>query len=134
VDIVKWYERHEGFVNAKTFKSDTRRYWFTHRNVRKAFIHIRRALPDMFHYLDNPNIPKTTNGLESFFGHPKQNISLHRGLSKAHFKNYVKWYLYFKSNEKIRNIFRIRPVGPEYNNNFSKKYQLFFASLPTNLD
>jgi hypothetical protein len=58
---IRWYERHESFVNAKTFKSDTRRYWFTHRNVRKAFIHIRRALPDMFHYLDNPNIPKTTN-------------------------------------------------------------------------
>jgi IS30 family transposase len=100
VDMVKWYKRHEGFVNAKTFKLDTKRYWFTHRNVRKAFIHIKRALPDMFHYLDKPNIPKTTNGLESFFGHLKQNISLHRGLSKAHYKNYVKWYLFFKSNEK----------------------------------
>jgi hypothetical protein len=52
---------------------------------------ILRALPDMFHYLDNPNIPKTTNG------------------------------------------FRIRLVGPEYNNYFSKKYQLFFASLPGKL-
>jgi hypothetical protein len=100
VDMVKWYQRHECFVNAKTFKPDTKRYWFTHRNVRKAFIHIKRALPDMFHYLDNPNIPKTTNGLESFFGHLKQNISLHRGLSKTHYKNYVKWYLFFKSNEK----------------------------------
>lgn len=100
VDMVKWYERHECFVNAKTFKPDTKRYWFTHRNVRKAFIHIKRALPNMFHYLDNPNIQKTTNGLESFFGHLKQNISLHRGLSKTHYKNYVKWYLFFKSNEK----------------------------------
>jgi hypothetical protein len=33
----------------------------------------------------NPDIPKTTNGLESFFGHLKQNISLHRGLSKEHY-------------------------------------------------
>jgi hypothetical protein len=31
--------------------------------VRKAFVHIRRALPDMFHYLDNPVIPKSTNSL-----------------------------------------------------------------------
>jgi hypothetical protein len=44
----------------------------------------------MFHYLENPDIPKTTNGLESFFGHLKQNISLHRGLSKEHYKNYIK--------------------------------------------
>lgn len=53
----------------------------------------------MFHYLDNPGIPKSTNELESFFGHLKQNICLHRGLSKEHYKNYIKWYLYFKSNE-----------------------------------
>lgn len=99
VDMVRWYERHKDFVNAKTYKQDTQRYWFTHKSVRKAFIHIKRALPDMFHYLDNPRIPRTTNGLESFFGHLKQNVSIHRGLSKEHFKSYVKWYLYFKSNE-----------------------------------
>ena len=100
VDIVNWHEKYKDFVNEKTYKSDTGRYWFTHKSVRKAFIHIKRALPDMFHYLDNPRIPKTTNGLESFFGHLKQNISLHRGLSKEHYKNYIKWYLFFKSNEK----------------------------------
>jgi len=79
VDLVQWYECYKDFINQKTFKEDTGRYWFTHKSVRKAFIHIKRALPDMFHYLDNPKIPKTTNGLESFFGHLKQNISLHRG-------------------------------------------------------
>lgn len=41
----------------------------------------------MFCYLDNPIIPKTTNGLESFLGHLKQNISIHRGLSKEHYIN-----------------------------------------------
>jgi hypothetical protein len=67
--------------------------------VRKSFVHIRRALPDLFHYLDNPSIPKPTNSLESFFGHLKTNLRLHRGLSKEHFKNYVKWYLFFKNNK-----------------------------------
>ena len=32
---------------------------------------IKRALPNMFHYLDNTKIPKTTNSIESFFGHMK---------------------------------------------------------------
>jgi transposase-like protein len=100
VGLVKWYEKHKDFVNKKSYKSDTKRYWFTHKSVHKAFVHIRRALPNMFHYLDNPRIPKSTNGLESFFGHLKQNISLHRGLSKEHHRNYIKWYLYYKSNEK----------------------------------
>ena len=99
VNLIEWYNKYKEFVNQKTYHPQTNRYWFTHKSVRKSFVHIKRALPDMFHYLDNPNIPKSTNGLESFFGHLKQNISIHRGLSKMHYKNYVKWYLYFKSNE-----------------------------------
>jgi transposase-like protein len=100
VDLVRWEERHRDYLNQKTtLDGDPRRAWFTHKMVRKAFVHIHRALPDMFHYLDNPDIPKSTNSLESFFGHLKQNISLHRGLSKVHYQNYVKWYLYFRNKD-----------------------------------
>jgi hypothetical protein len=99
VSLVRWYERHREYVEAKSRKEDTNRYWFTHKMVRRAFVHIRRALPDMFRYLDNPDIPKSTNSLESFFGHLKQNVSLHRGLSKVHYRNYVKWYLYFRNKD-----------------------------------
>jgi len=99
VNLTQWYETHKEYVNAKTYYEKTKRYWFTHKSVRRSFIHIKRALHDMFHYLDNPDIPKSTNGLESFFGHLKQNISIHRGLSKEHYKNYIKWYLFFKSNQ-----------------------------------
>jgi len=100
VSLIKWYEKYKDFVNEKTYYySQTNRYWYTHKSVRRSFIHIKRALPNMFHYLDNQDIPKSTNGLESFFGHLKLNVSIHRGLSKEHYKNYIKWYLYFKSNE-----------------------------------
>lgn len=53
----------------------------------------------MFQYLDNPKIPKSTNGLESYFGHLKDNLSIHRGLSYKHRKNFIKWYLYFRNKE-----------------------------------
>lgn len=99
VDLINWYASYKDFVNQKSYYKPTGRYWFTHKSVRRSFIHIKRALPNMFHYLNNPAIPKSTNALESFFGHLKQNISIHRGLSKEHYKNYVKWYLFFKSNE-----------------------------------
>ena len=99
VELINWFEKHEDFVYQKTYKQETKRYWVTHKSVRKPFVHIKKALPDMFRYLDNPDIPKTTNALESFFGHLKQNIAIHRGLSKEHYKNYIKWYLFFKSNE-----------------------------------
>lgn len=99
VDLVRWEQRHREYLNQKTVPDDDpRRAWFTHKMVRKSFVHIRRALPDLFHYLDNPDIPKSTNALESFFGHLKTNLRQHRGLSREHFKNYIKWYLFFKNN------------------------------------
>lgn len=102
VSLIHWEERHREYLNAKSFKQESETYWFTHKMVRRSFIHIKRALTEMFHYLDNPNIPNNTNSLESFFGHLKQNISLHRGLSKAHYQNYIKWYLYFRNKDHKR--------------------------------
>ena len=51
----------------------------------------------MFHYLDNEKMPKSTNGLESFFGHLKGHLNVHIGLSKGHRKDFVRWYLFFKN-------------------------------------
>jgi len=95
----QWYSLHKDFVQEKTLHEQSKRWWYTHKLLRRSFAVIKNALPDMFHYLDNANIPKTTNGLESFFGHLKDNLSIHRGLSKSHKKSFIKWYLYFKNTE-----------------------------------
>lgn len=100
VSLVRWEQKHRDYLNQKTHKEDNGRSWFTHKMVRRSFVTIRRALPNMFHYLNNPNIPKSTNSLESFFGHLKQKISIHRGLSKPHFAKFLVWYLYFNNNVK----------------------------------
>ncbi len=97
VRLVKWFNTHESFLNEKSFNPDSSRYWYKHKLVRRSFTVIRRALPDMFHYLDNPRIPKSTNGLESFFGHLKNHLTVHRGLSLKHKRNFIVWYLYFKN-------------------------------------
>jgi len=101
VELYQWHEKHKDYLNEKTINQDTGRYWYTHKMVRRSFITIKKALPNMFHYLDNPKIPKTTNGLESFFGHLKSNIGIHKGLSKEHHKNYIKWYLFFKNEDRF---------------------------------
>lgn len=93
----QWSVTHSEYLNAKSVKEDTSREWYTHKMVRKAYVHLKRALPDMFYFIDNHRISKTTNALESFFGHLKENISLHRGLSKTHYRNYLKWYLFFRN-------------------------------------
>jgi AraC-like DNA-binding protein len=97
VSLVQWHQRHEGFLNEKSYHLATGRYWYRHKMVRRSFMVIRKALPHMFHYLENDRIPKTTNGLESFFGHLKGHLAVHRGLSVEHRKNFIKWYLYFKN-------------------------------------
>ena len=98
-DFHAWAEAHKDYLNEKTLKIESHREWYTHKMVRRAYIHIKKALPDMFRFLENPRIPKTTNALESFFGHLKENITLHRGMSNKHYQHYVKWYLYFRNKD-----------------------------------
>lgn len=100
VNLYNWHEKHKEFLDQKSYNFDTGRYWYTHKMVRRSFTVIKKALPDMFHYLDNDRIPKSTNGLKSFFGHLKSHITLHRGLSKEHRKSFIRWYLYYK-NQRV---------------------------------
>jgi hypothetical protein len=93
--VLDWHLKYSSFINEKSYSVATNRYWYKHKMVRKAFIHIRNAIPNLFTYLFNPRIPKTTNGLESFFGHLKSHVLIHRGLTKQHRTNFIKWYLYF---------------------------------------
>jgi hypothetical protein len=101
-ELINWYQEHQVFVNEKSYSQETGRFWYTHKMVRRSFVVISKALPNMFLYLQNERIPKSTNGLESFFGHLKGNLSIHRGLSKRNRRNFIKWYLYFKNSSNSR--------------------------------
>jgi hypothetical protein len=94
-----WHERHKVYLQDKTFNQSTGRYWYTHKLLRRSYLTIKRALPNMFHYLTNPKIPATTNGIEGFFSHLKNHLDLHRGLTLKHRVNFIKWYVYL-SNDK----------------------------------
>ncbi len=51
-----------------------------------------KAIPDMFHYLDEPTIPTSTNALEGYFSRLKAKYRNHRGLKEQKRFNYFKWY------------------------------------------
>ncbi len=102
LDLANWDDRHHGFVHEKTVNPVTGKYWHKHKLLRRSFSVIMGALPHLFHYLGNPRIPKSTNGLESFFGHLKTNLNVHRGLSYPNRKNFLRWYLYFKNQRSNR--------------------------------
>jgi AraC-like DNA-binding protein len=98
-ELEQWYQRHKDYLKEKTYNEDTGRYWYKHRLIRRSYYTIKRALPNMFHYLSNPKIPATTNGIEGFFSHLKNHLDLHRGLTVKHRIAFIKWYIYLSNNK-----------------------------------
>jgi hypothetical protein len=97
--LYDWDVTHQKFINEKSLNPVTLRTWYTHKMIRRVRYLLIRAFPDMFHYLDDAKIHKSTNALESFFGHLKDNLSIHRGLTIKHRKNFIQWYLFLRNQQ-----------------------------------
>lgn len=102
--FLKWLDRYENryidLLKQRTYSTDpnsTKTWWYTHKNIRAAFRHIKLSTNNMFFYLENNQIPKDTNGLEAEFTHLKLKITSHRGLTRNRQENFVNWYCFFKS-------------------------------------
>ena len=59
-NLYKWHNVHKEYLKERTFNEKTGRSWYTHKLLRRAYYTLKRALPNMFHYLDNPNIPNNS--------------------------------------------------------------------------
>lgn len=102
-DFEDWSRCWEDFLKRRSrgFTDDGRlTSWYTHKQLRRADARIRNAIPNLFHYLEDPNIPKTSNGLEGRFSGFKQHYRQHRGLSKNRREGYIAWYLRVVVNGK----------------------------------
>ena len=98
-----WEDDYKEFVFQKAVISYSHQEYYVHNDLRKAYIHLKRAIPNLFTYIDYPGVPKTTNALEAFFGHIKDQIRLHRGLAESRIDNFIKWYLFFNDEKKKGN-------------------------------
>jgi len=102
-DFENWSRCWEGFLKRKSsgFTDDGRPIsWYTHKQLKRADALIKNAIPNLFHYLDDPNIQRTSNGLEGRFSGFKQHYRQHRGLSKKRREGYIAWYLKVVVNGK----------------------------------
>jgi transposase-like protein len=97
--LEQWHQKYKSYLQETTFNQSTGKYWYTHKLLRRSYWTIKRALPNMFHYLTDTKIPSTTNGIEGFFSHLKNHLDLHRGLTLQHRIDFIKWYVYL-SNDK----------------------------------
>jgi transposase len=95
-----WDKEHKAFLSEYVINPLTGRKWYKHRRVRSVRFLIIQALPNMFHYLNNPLIPKSTNSIEAFFKHLKLHLQVHGGLTLKHRKEFIKWYLFFRTEQR----------------------------------
>lgn len=65
-------------------------------DLKRARSMLLKAVPNMFHYLENASIPKSTNGLEGYFSRLKDHYRQHRGLSEDRRSAYFTWYFYHR--------------------------------------
>lgn len=91
--VLGWEKHWNTFLKQRTYFPGTKRWWYTHRSLRKVRSLVIHAIPNLFHYLDDPSIPKTSNGLEGRFGSLKNHYRQHRGLSRERREGYLAWYL-----------------------------------------
>lgn len=105
VDLLSWCDKYMDFLKEKSYLNGSKRWWYTHKNLRKVRAMILNALPDLFHYLKDNSIPKDTNGLEGRFSSLKQHYRQHRGLSKSRRKAYLYWYVSVVINKEKPTLF-----------------------------
>ena len=86
-----WFLRYEKFISEKTYILGTRRWRYTHRRVRYAYLSLKRNLPFLFTYQKYPKleIPNTTNSLDGYWSRLKNLLSAHRGKSGERMKKIV---------------------------------------------
>jgi len=89
-----WLDKYKGFVKSLP------RTTVAFKDLKRTMALINNALPDMFRYLNNPNIPSTTNSMESFYSRLKADYRRHRGLTQQNKIRYLKWYCYYQSINK----------------------------------
>jgi len=103
-DIKSFKERNQFIQTYKTWLDKYRdfikslpRTTVAFKDLKRTVVLINNALPDMFHYLQDSNVPATTNSIESFYSRLKADYRRHRGLTQINKIHYLKWYCYFKN-------------------------------------
>lgn len=108
-----WEEIYGDFIRERTItpnpKLGQRKWRYTHERLRSAYRQLAKLLKDnqLFTYLDDrlidqakQPIPRTTNYVEGGINSQlRTKLKLHRGMSEAHQRRLVEWYLYSRTED-----------------------------------
>ena len=90
-----WEKKYFDFLNEKSFKWE--KYWYTHRKLRASRSHIKNAIPNMFHYLNDRKIKRSSNDLEWYNWVLSDHIYMHRWLRKDRLLSFISLWIYYRN-------------------------------------
>ncbi|KKS32975.1 MAG: hypothetical protein UU93_C0004G0022 [Candidatus Amesbacteria bacterium GW2011_GWA2_42_12] len=93
-DFCSWREQYQLVLTQRTYRGKS--WWYTHRNLRRAWKHIENAADSLFVFLAYSNSVSHTNHLEGLFGQRKPALARHRGLSRHRVANALLWTFYLR--------------------------------------
>ena len=82
--LTAWEKKWHHFYTEKTYVLGTKHWYYTHKNVRSAYLSLKRNLPNLFTYQRYPefNIPNTTNTIDGYFASVKKKVAAHHELRR----------------------------------------------------
>lgn len=96
----RWYRRHEKFLKDRSY-SPSGHWWYTHRRLRGTRSLLKNALPDLFRFVTDSSIPKTSNHVEGGLNSRlKELFRCHRGFSLQRKLILAAWYLALRQGQK----------------------------------
>ena len=99
-----WKRRHYRFLKERT-EARSGRSWYTHRVLRGVRSLLTNATPDLFRFIRDPNIPKTSNTVEGGLNaRLKELIRCHRGTTLQGKLVLCCWYLSERQRKPPRNV------------------------------
>ena len=88
-----WLKTHKDFLKALPSTN------IAFKDLKRTKRLIKNALPNMFHFLNEPGLPSTTNLIEGLYSRLKSDYSRHRGLTEQNKRRYLKWYCFFNNKK-----------------------------------
>jgi hypothetical protein len=95
--LARWEKQYSYMLKEKTYapEAQTKSWWYTHGNIRKAWRLLTYDQNPLFVFLTNQLIPKTNNALEGVNSNLKQKLGNHRGMSTKRQTSFLCWYMAF---------------------------------------
>jgi len=96
----RWCRKYDRFLKDRSYGFG-KRWWYTHRKLRGVRSLLRNAIPDLFRFVTDPTVPRTSNHVEGGCNSRiKELIRCHRGISLTKKLALASWYLALRQGQK----------------------------------